>query len=98
MIKRISRRNGMKFQFENNIVPVFPDVDFLLEKAERCTTSCVHADQVLVSRNFFKSLAWRGAYSRKYTEAEVKRVATILDYMAETRMRQLSRTDRMIVG
>lgn len=87
----ISRSKTHKFVFENDIKPQFPNVEKLLEKAEKCTNSCVHVDQVIVSRNFFKTVAMRGVYSRKYSLEEVRRASILIDYMAENRARQLGR-------
>lgn len=93
MAKLIRFSKKMKFQYSLDIAPQFPDVESLLQKAERCTKSCVHVDQVIVSRDFFKSVALRGAWSKKYSQDEVKKAAIILDYMAEVKSRELYRLE-----
>lgn len=89
-IKGLSSR---KANFDFDIKPQFPTVEILLAQAERCTNSCVHPDQVGISRNFFKAVAIRGAYSKRYSLDEVKRAAMLIDYMAEVRARQIGNFD-----
>lgn len=80
-------------KFESDIRPTFPNVELLLQQAERCTNSCVHPEQIHISRKFFKAVAIRGAYSKRYTLEEVKRAATLIDYMADVRARQIGNFD-----
>ena len=67
----------------------YPPLDALLAKAERCTESCIFPDQVNVSRDFYKSIALRAAFQRKYSMEEAARAGVILDYMAQRKFAKL---------
>ncbi len=80
-------------RFSTDLRPVYPSIDELLAKAERTTLSCKLSEQIDVSRLFYKEVALRGLNSRKYSIDDAKRVGIILDYLAETRRRQLAPAD-----
>jgi hypothetical protein len=80
-------------RYLTELKPRFPSVDELLAKAERTTQSCRLSEQIDVSRLFYKDVAIRGLNSRKYSVEEAKRVGIIVDYLAETRRRQLAPAD-----
>ena len=73
--------------------PRYPSVDELLAKAEKTTLSCKLSEQIDVSRLFYKDVALRGLNCRKYSVEEAKKVTIILDYIADTRRRQLAPAD-----
>lgn len=80
-------------RFMTDLKPHFPSVEELLAKAERTTQSCRLSEQIDVSRLFYKDVAIRGLNSRRYSVEEAKRVGIIVDYLAETRRRQLAPAD-----
>ncbi|MEN9529137.1 MAG: hypothetical protein RI932_1010 [Pseudomonadota bacterium] len=80
-------------RFMTDLRPHFPSVDELLAKAEKTTQSCRLSEQIDVSRLFYKDVAIRGLNSRRYSIEEAKRVGIIVDYLAETRRRQLAPAD-----
>lgn len=80
-------------RFLTDLKPHYPPIDELIAKAERTTLSCKFSEQVDVSRLFYKEVAIRGLNSRRYSVDEAKRVGIILDYIAETRRRQLTSAD-----
>lgn len=83
----------VKPRFLTDLKPFYPPIDELIATAERTTLSCKFSEQIDVSRLFYKEVAIRGLNSRKYSVDEAKRVGIIIDYLAETRRRQLSPAD-----
>ena len=80
-------------RFFTDLRPRYPSVDELLAKAEKTTLSCKLSEQIDVSRLFYKDVALRGLNCRKYSVEEAKKVTIILDYIADTRRRQLAPAD-----
>ncbi len=88
-----SEKVMLKPRFLIDLKPHYPPIDELIAKAERTTLSCRLAEQIDVSRLFYKEVALRGLNSRKYSVDEAKRMGIIIDYLAETRRRQLEPAD-----
>lgn len=66
-----------------------PNFEDLVARAERMTDSCVHPDQVIVSRDFVLNVA-RRAWERKiYNERQVLMLNTLVDHMARRRTRKI---------
>lgn len=82
-----------KPRFMTDLKPVYPPMEELIAKAERTTLSCKLSEQIDVSRLFYKEVALRGLNSRRYSVDEAKRMGIIIDYLAETRRRQLAPAD-----
>ena len=80
-------------RYEADIRVSFPPVEELINRAQRTTESCIHIEQLLVSRDFFKSVAARGFYHKRYTQDDAKKVGIIVDYIAQARARELSTAD-----
>jgi len=80
-------------RFMTDLRPKYPSIDELLAKAEKTTLSCKLSEQIDVSRLFYKEVALRGLHNRKYSVEDAKRVGIIVDYLAETRRRQLAPAD-----
>ena len=80
-------------RFVSELKPCYPSIEELLAKAERTTLSCRLTEQIDVSRLFYKDVALRGLNCRKYSVEEAKKVGIIVDYLAETRRRQLAPAD-----
>lgn len=79
--------------FTTKLYPVYPALEDLLAKAEKTTLSCKLAEQIDVARVFYKDVALRGLNNQKYSVEEAKRFGIIVDYIAETRRRQLTSAD-----
>jgi hypothetical protein len=92
---RSSEKRVMKPRFRTELKPHYPPMAELIATAERITLSCKLAEQIDVSRIFYKEVALRGVNSRKYSVDEAKRMGIIIDYLAETRRRQLAPADAM---
>ncbi len=66
-----------------------PNFEDLVARAERLTESCVHPDQVIVSRDFVLNVA-RRAWERKiYSDRQVLMLSTLVDHMAKRRTRKI---------
>ncbi len=83
------------FSYQNKIVPHFLSIEELIEKAQTTTESCVHSEQLQVSKQFFKNVAFRGVYQKKYTIEEARKVGIIVDYIAQNRSKKMF-SDRAI--
>ena len=82
--------------FINKYRVEFPPLEALLAKAERCTESCIFPDQVNVSRDFYKSIAMRAAFQRKYSMEEAARAGVIIDYMSQRKFAKLQTRETAI--
>lgn len=72
---------------------LFPPVEELIEKAQSCTESCVLLEQLQVSTQFFKNVAIRGVYNKRYSLEDAKRVGIIVDHIARARAKKLLSSD-----
>jgi len=90
-----SQKKYPKPRFQTKLKPHFPPIEELISKAERTTLSCKFSEQIDVSRTFYKEVALRGLNYRRYSIDDAKRVGIIVDYIAETRRRQLAPADAM---
>lgn len=79
--------------YESDIRPTFPTVEELIDRAQRTTESCVLVEQLNVSRAFFKSVAVRGLHHKKYSMDDAKKVGIIVDYIAQTKAKELCTAD-----
>ncbi|NBW81457.1 hypothetical protein EBR21_06855 [bacterium] len=88
-----SSTKQVKPRFRTDLRPNYPSIEDLIAKAERTTLSCKLSEQIDVSRLFYKEVALRGLNSRRYSVDEAKRMGIIIDYLADTRRRQLAPAD-----
>src|SRR4051812_9368510 len=86
LIPALARKSS--HNFEMDIKPSYPPIHELIERAEKCTESCVHPEQAEVSRHFFKTVAMRGFFQKRYSIDEAKRVGIIVDYIAQAKRKK----------
>jgi hypothetical protein len=70
-----------KPQYDCGTRPLFPPMDDLIAKAEKCVESCWDVDQLHVSTHFFQKVAIRGMIQKHYNLEETRKCTTLLEYL-----------------
>lgn len=80
-----TRNNDSRSNLSRGVIPV----EDLIQHAHKLTESCIHLDQVMISRDFVIGVARRCAKQGKYTMDDVWRIGIVVNTMAENKVRRI---------